>query len=328
MLLLSEPCEEVIILDFTLLGWSAFKNILFSTIFISIPEYFFLVMFTLILVGEFDYWKEDECKKLINKFDYVRVFLPTITTALLANILESIKLSNAYDLIPAIVLYIIIVATNDITGDANAIKWMLKVFIFLSLGYLIIGISEFLYLPFIVYGTNFTPNEITSNLYLYFALSIPSRIIQYSILLYFVSAKRTLLKGRVFKIIFSNNVLSVIFSIFVVLHILFLWIMFKTILYDNILLNFSYFTKLCVILGILLFPIINIVGFISCIYFIKNKEMEKKKISHDKLNSLQIEIQAFKEHGNYEIAQWKLNDTSVRIKSIINNLYPDNDKKV
>lgn len=283
-------------------------------------------MFTLILVGEFDYWKEDECKKLINKFDYVRVFLPTISVALLTNILESMKLSNVYDLIPPIILYIIIVATNDITGDAAAIKWMLKAFIFLLLGYLIVGLSEFIYLPFIIYGTNYTISEINNNLILYFALSIPSRVIQYSLLIYFVSKKRTLMKGRVFKIIFANNVLTTIFSIFMVLHILFLWIMFKTIIFDNILINCSYFTKLCVILGILLFPILNITGLLCGIYFIKNKETNGKKNAHDKLTSLQNEIQTIKDTGNYETLQWKLNEISTGIKSLICNLYSGNDK--
>ena len=313
-------------MDFTLLGWSAFKNILFSTIFISIPEYFFLVMFTLILVGEFDYWKEDECKKLINKFDYVRVFLPTISVALLANILESLKLGSVYDLIPPIILYIIIVATNDITGDANAIRWMLKAFIFLSLGYLIAGLSQFIYLPFILYSTDFSLTEINGNLFLYFALSIPSRLIEYSLLLYFVSQKRTLLKGKIFKIILANNILTLIFSILIVLHILFLWIMFKSIIYDKILLCCSYFTKICVVIGIVLFPILNITGLLCGIYYIKNKETNEKKIAHDKLTALLKEIQIFKNSGNNETTQWKLNEISSGIKSIVSNLYSENDK--
>jgi len=85
----------------TLFQYTGVQKILLNTFFVSFPEELFLIMFTLILVGEFEYWKEDECKRLINRFDYVRVFVPTIVAALISNTLRYYGLSSGiYQFLP------------------------------------------------------------------------------------------------------------------------------------------------------------------------------------------------------------------------------------
>lgn len=310
----------------TLFQWDAFQKILLNTLFISIPEEFYLVMFTLILVGEFEYWKEDECKRLINKFDYVRLFLPTIVIALLSNILTYMGLnSGIFQFIPPILLYVLIVFTNDIFSDASALKWMAKAFIFYSLGFLTIGLSEFVYTPFVLYGANLSMLEINNNFLLYLLLSLPSRLLQYSLLLYFVSRKRTLLKGRFLKHILSNPILTVIFSVLVVFNVSFLWMMYKVIIYDKVLISISHFSQIIIVFGVIFFPIINISGLLWGFYYMKDKETKDKKIANEKLCILLKDIELFTNNDNYDNIKWKLNEIGMGIEKVANSLYKENE---
>lgn len=310
----------------TLFQHDIFHMILMNTLLVSIPEELFLVMFTLISVGEFEYWKEPECKRLINRFDYVRVFLPTIVTALLSNILRYIGLdSGFYQFIPPIVLYIIIVLTNDIFGDASVLKWMAKAFIFFIIGFLIIGLSEFAYVPFVLYGASLTISEINNNFPLYFMLSLPARLLQYSLLLYFVSRKRTLLKGNLLKPILSTPILSVIFSLVVLFDILFLEMMVKAIVFDEMLVTTLSASLIFILIGIVLFPIINISGLLWGFYLLKDKDTCEKKIATEKLHTLLNKIQSYTCDGNYDNIRWKLNELGMGIEEIADSLYKVNE---
>lgn len=310
----------------TLLPWDISHKILFNTLLVSIPEELYLVMFTLILVGEFEYWKEPECKRLINKFDYVRVFLPTIVGALLSNILKYMGLeSGFFQVLTPIVIYIIIVFTNDIFGDASAIKWMAKAFLFFMLGFLSIGISEFTYMPFVLYGKDLTMTEINNNFLLYFTLSLPSRLLQYSLLLYLISRKRTLLKGRLLKHLLSNSILSVIFSVLVVFNVLFLRMMYEAIAFDELLITTSHASQIYMLIGIFIFPVLNILGLLWGFYFIKNKETNDKKIAYEKLHILLKDLKLYTNNENYDNIRWKLNEIGMGIEVVAESLYKEDE---
>jgi hypothetical protein len=310
----------------TLLQYNALQKILMNTLLVSIPEEFYLVMFTLILVGEFEYWKEPECKRLINKFDYVRVFLPTIVTALLSEILRNISFnSNFLQFIPFIIQYIIIVFTNDIFGDASALKWMGKAFISMLLGFLTIGLSEFVYVPFVLYGADLTLVQISNNILLYFISSLPSRILQYSLLLYLVNRRRTLLKGRLLKPILSNPILLTIFAALVLLNITFIQMVYKAIVFDEILVTISHSSLVFILIGVVLFPILNISGLLWGFYYMKDKETSDKKIANEKLNILLEKIELFTNNDNYDNIRWKLNEIGMGIEEVADSLYRKNE---
>jgi len=296
-----------------------------NTLLVSIPEEFYYVMFILILVGEFDYWGNPECKRLINKFDYIRIFLPTISVALLSNILRYNGLNGGlYQLIPPLVLYILIILTNDIFGDASCVKWMAKAFIFLMLGFISICLTEFIYLPFVLYSTGLDMTKINNDFRLYFGLSLPARVLQYSLLIYFVCRKRTILKGKIFKCVFSNTKLLFIISLFAVFNISFLILMVKAVIYDKALVSIPFTTRFIIIISIILFPITNILGFLMSSYHIKNMEEEAKKCATDKLERLYKDLENYTESGDYDNIMWKLNELGMGIKEISNSLSSGN----
>lgn len=305
---------------------SVAAKIIINTLFVSIPEELYLVMFTLIMVGEFEYWKEPECKRLINRFDYVRVFLPTIVGALLSNILINTGLNDGFlhFLIP-ISMYLLIVFTNDIFGDASAVRWMVKAFIFYMIGFLSIGITEFAYVPFILSCTGLTMSDIRNNLLIYFLTSLPSRLLQFTLLSYMVSRKRTLLKGRLIKNLLSNPIPATIFSLLLFSHILFLQMLCRAIIFDKLLISISLISQIFILTGVVIFPIVNISGFLWVFYLLKNKEIKDRKNASEKLCKLLKNIEIYTYNENYDNIKWKLNEIGMDIEDVAKTLYKESE---
>ncbi len=306
----------------TLFQNSLVAKIIINTLFVSIPEQLYAVMFTLILVGEFEYWKEPECKRLINKFDYVRVFLPTVTGALISNIIINTGLNHGlFQFISPIITFIIIVTTNDIFGDASAVKWIVKAFIFFIIGFLSVGITEFACIPFILSCTGFTMTEIRDNLLIYFITSLPVRLLQYTILFYLISRKRTLLKGRFIRHILSNPILTVIFCFLVLFNILFIQMFGSAINNDKVLIYIPHFSQFFIITGVVIFPILNISGFLWGVYLLKNQEARDKKNASEKLYRLLKDMEFYIKNEKYDNIRWKFNEFGMGIEEVAKTLY-------
>ncbi|PYG87042.1 hypothetical protein LY28_02425 [Ruminiclostridium sufflavum DSM 19573] len=310
-----------------LFTYDGIAKILIDTLLISVPEVFFWVMFTLTLVGEFEYWKEPECKRLINKFDYVRVFLPTIVVALLINIMDYMGL-NMYisQLISISVFYIIVVLTNDVFGDASALKWMAKAFVFMVLGFFIIQILKNIYIPYVLYMANLSVKEVNGSFLLSFILTLPVRLLQYSLLLYFVIRKRTFLKGRWLKPILSSPLLTALLFSIIVFNILFLQIVYKTVISVETLKELSSTSIVVLLIGVVLSPIINIMAFLIGCYYLKDKEIKDKVSEAEKLHNLSENIRVYINHGNYDNIRWKLNGVKIEVEDIADSIYKDDEK--
>lgn len=309
-----------------LFTYDASIKIFLDTLLISIPEVFFWVIFTLILVGEFEYWREPECKRLINKFDYVRVFLPTVVVALLINITEYIGLSSyLVQLISIVSLYILVVFTNDVFDDASALKWMSRAFIFMIIGFLVTQILNYSFISLVIHVSNITIEQVNKDFLLSFVISLPIRVIQYIMLLYFVIKKRTLLKGRWLKHILSCPLLLVVFFIIVAFDISFLKIIYEAITNYYILETMTNNSILILLVVVILSPIINILGFLIGCYYMKNKEIREKNVEIEKLNNLSQNIRNYINNGNYDNILWKLNGVSIEVENIAKSIY-DKDK--
>ncbi|QNU65399.1 hypothetical protein EHE19_010660 [Ruminiclostridium herbifermentans] len=309
-----------------LFTYDASTKIFFDTLFISIPEVFFWVLFTLILVGEFEYWSESECKRLINKFDYVRVFLPTVVVAFIINISYYFGLSwYLVQFISIVSFYIILVVTNDVFDDASALKWMSRTFLFMILGFIINKILNFLVFSFIMHISKITIEQINRDFLLGFGISLPIRVIQYILLLYFVTKKRTLLKGQWLKHILSSPLLSAIYYVIVLFNVLFLKVIYEAITNYYVLEEMSKNSVFILLIAIILSPVINIVGFMIGCYYVKNKEIEVKNIEAEKLNNLSENIRLYIKNGNYDNILWKLNGVRIEVENIAKGIY-DRDK--
>ncbi|MDF2986586.1 MAG: hypothetical protein K0R50_2096 [Eubacterium sp.] len=202
---------------------------------------------------------------------------------------------------------------------------MLKAFLFYLIGYLSVGISEFAYVPFILSCTGLTMSDIRDNLLIYFLTSLPSRLLQITLIAYLVSRKRTLLKGQLIKNILSNPVLTVIFSLLVFANILFLQMLGTAIMFDKVLISISRISQMFIITGVIMFPIINISGFLWGFYILKNREINDKKNASEKLYKLLKDIELYTNNEKYDNIRWKLNEIGVDIEEVAKALYKESE---
>lgn len=299
------------------------EKIILNTVAVSIPEELFLLMFTLILVGEFEYWTDEECKKLIHRYDYVRILVPVLAGAFLSNILRYSGLNfGLISLIPPIIFFILIILTNDIFGDASALKWSLKAFIFLFLGLIIIYITEFAYIPYIMYAAGKSLKEINDDLFLNFLFSIPSRLIQYFIIAFFIVKRRTLLKANIIKIIFESRILSIWTLIIVAFDFSFMFIMAKVVGYEKAFASVPGEVRFIVIIAVCVFPILNISALLWCVYYVENRAKQTQKEIAEKLNILSNEINSYTIDEKYDNIKWKLHEIDTYVIQTGQSLYP------
>lgn len=304
-----------------LLQWDILKRIVLNTLFVSIPEEFYLVMFTLILMGEFNYWKERECKKLFDRWDYIRVFVPVIIGAVISNILRYTGSSIIVICsISMISMFITIVLTGDIWMDANSLKWMWRAFSFLLLGIFTLIAMESIYVPVFLYVTGKTLAEINRNILLNIVLSMPMKLLQLIILFIAFTWKRNLLKISIARLMFENNTMAALSLVSLSSNILFFIVMLKAVLCGKSLFNFAQDFKVLILLLNCIVPIINILTFLLCTYYVKYKETDKQNSAAEKLGKIVEDISVYKDSGKYENIQWKLNEIQKNVESAYKDL--------
>jgi len=301
--------------------WDIIIKIVLNTLLVSIPEEIFLVMLTLILLGEFDYWKEEECRKIINRWDYSRILIPSVTVALLSNIATYVNINTTLAcLVCTLILWGLIVYTNDVLGDARPFKWMVKAFILLIIAEITLGIIEMLYVPVLLNSTGQTISDINSNILINFTVSLPARLIQFLIIAFFVNKKRTLIKGNLIRYLVKNPVISILLSLVIVFDVLFLHVMYRAIVYGKLLVGLSLMFQILVLVGTILFPLLNIAALIWALYYNENKEMLERRNIKLKLEVLLEEINAYKDNENFSNVRWKLNEISMVIDEITDDI--------
>lgn len=302
-------------------------KIIINTIFVSIPEEVFFVLFTYVLMGEFDQWKDEDCKKLFQPWDYARILVPAVSAALISNILRYTGAGEGFISSGTLLVLIIgIVAMGDIFNNARVAKWIGEVILFIFLAAICAAIMELAFIPFVVYGINKPLAEINNNMLSNFLLTIPLKIMQYSLLAYMIARKRSLLRARIIKMITENRVLLVIILIALFTDVSFLVFMNKLVCYDNVLTSLSIMLRLVTIICICLFPILNLLAIVWCTYLVKNNEAINKKEASDKIKNVVAQINSYMESGDYVNVKWTLNGFKANLEEVANGLYFDRKK--
>lgn len=303
-------------------------KIIINTILNSIPEELFVVLFTYILMGEFDQWKDEDCKRLFQPWDYSRIIVPTVATALISNVLRYTGANEGIVSFGTLLAFFItIVAMGDIFNNARALKWMGEVLVFLLLAALCVSVIELTYLPFMVYGTGKPLAEINNNMLHNFIISIPAKIMEYSLLAFLVLHKRSLLKARIIKMVFESKILTAFMLTTLLADFSFLVFMLKIVCYESVLSSLSVDLRLVVFVAICIFPVFNISALIWCTYFINNREATNKKKASDRIKKIMEKIQAYSEKANYDDIVWTLNGLNANLGEVADDLFGSNNKK-
>jgi len=300
----------------------AIQKILLNTVFVSIPEEIYFVLFTYIMMGEFDQWKDEDCKRLFQPWDYPRILIPAISSAVVSNVLRYTGAgSDVVTLGTFFMLFFGIVAMGDIFNNAGALKWMGKVILFLLLGSLLGGLCEFIYVPFLLYGTGESLLIINDNIFLNFLFSLPARFLEFSIIIFLLVYKRSLLKARIVKMIVESKFLVTLTIAALIVNLNFYIIMYNIICYNKALTLLSAGLRIAVVLGVCLFPIINLSALVWCTYYVKNNEAVRKKAASETLRKIAAELKSHLEGGNRDHLVWVLNGLVANLQVVADELY-------
>jgi len=306
----------------TLLQINTLYKIVLNTLLVSLLEEFYLVMFTYILMGEFDHWQDEDCRRLFHRWDIQRILTPVLMGAILSNILRYMGFDNTIvTLLSILAIFAGIIITGDIFNNRNALAWIGNAFIFLTLGVISVMVAEFIYMPIILYGLGKTMEEINNNVFLNFAFSLPSTLLEYLFLIFLIIKKRTLLKANIIKPISNSKAHIALTSIVVVFDLIFMLVLITVVCYDKILINSSFLFQIFIIIGTCIFPLINIFALAFGVYLKENKAVKKDKDASEKLKALSDKINLYTNDENYDNIKWKLNEINMEIEEISQVLY-------
>jgi hypothetical protein len=182
-------------------------------------------------------------------------------------------------------------------------------------------VTEFLTASLFLYVSGKTVIELNNNIILNFLVSIPSRIMEYTILAFLIIKKRTILKANILKPVFESRISVFLTLTALIFDLMFMLTMVKIITYEKILNNISEKLQIIIILGITLFPLINLSALIWGFYNIKNRELKDKKMASDKINDIVAEINLYTDTDKYDNIKWKLYEISKEMKEISGCLY-------
>lgn len=210
---------------------------------------------------------------------------------------------------------------GDIFNNAGALKWMGKVILFLLLGSLLGGLCEFLYVPFLLYGTGESLLIINDNMFLNFLFSLPARFLEFSIIIFLLVHKRSLLKARIIKMIVESKFLVTLTIAALIVNLYFYIIMYNIICYNKALTVLSAGLRFTVVLGVCLFPIINLSALVWCTYYVKNNEAVRKKAASETLRKIAAELKSYSEGGNRDHLVWVLNGLVANLQVVADELY-------
>jgi anionic cell wall polymer biosynthesis LytR-Cps2A-Psr (LCP) family protein len=102
---------------------------------------------------------------------------------------------------------------------------------------------------------------------------------------------------------------------------------YKAIVFDEILAAMSDTSITFILIGIVLYPILNISGLLWGFYYLKDREVKEKKIASDNLHNLLKDIESFTNSENYDTLKWKLNEIGIGIKDAADKLSTEYETK-
>lgn len=234
---------------------------LLSCTFIAIPEYIFMVIITLRLIGRKD--KLDFYNLKGNTISILKIVIPP---AIVINILNIIFQSPFNSLIALIILYLLLIYT--LKNDSLVIypKLFIKTFLFFILSILISISIEMVSFPIIFKLVNKTYLEIKMDFLLVILCSLSSRIIDIIILVFVLINKNNKFQINISEYIFKNKFFMRLITSLGLALILFEGYIMKLILLNNLLgIVDSIYEQLLIVIGsTFLIPSILILVVYTC----------------------------------------------------------------
>lgn len=285
--------------------------LIFNTVFVSIPEEIFLIVFALILMG---------------KHEYLSFKSANIEKVLSASIIGAIFSLIVKIYIPQVTDYLFFIAIFVMTGVMILIyrifkmEEILKSLLCMSISFVVFAIFQTSYIPLLMYGTNLSISEMSQPGLYQFLWSLPERAMEYTLLACLLLKKNSFIKFNFIKTVMQNTALKITTIIIALFNISFLAMMIKLVGVDKILFKLPLFMQILSLVLILLFPIVNTFTNLFVAYYIENKNAQKSFIIQEDLKVSISDIKFYLNRGDYE----RIGDELKYLEQDANELYKNN----
>lgn len=252
-------------------------NATLNTIFVSIPEEFVWVVFTLILLKRWDLldiyrWK----------YNLKQIMIPVIPVAIAINLMRYVLHINSLvnfitiEIMMCCLVIYLIKKNNFLQEKINYIKIILSV---LLADFIIILMTEIISVLSIVFIFNLNINEINNNVVFNIVLSILPRILQILIITYCIYKQNAGKMINHIEVISKNKILSVSTAVFIFTVVITIVVFARFIYGMQYLSNYILITKLLLLILLVLIPVILISSyFISiCNLLYENSKLQREK---------------------------------------------------
>lgn len=283
-------------MDFVQLGL-----IIFNIITPSIPEQVFYIFFALFLMNKTEYIR-------LNPGNIRKIL---VTAAAVAAIAVPLRvyfpvLTDLGLLFPTglIITWIFVLIAYRI----SEVKEILKVFVCITLSFIINLIFQLAYIPLLMYGTNINLSIVSQLGITSFLWSLPEVVMIFSVISIITVTKNIGNRVTILKILTRNKVVMGITISLLIFNVVFLAIMSKLIGFDKILLELKFTIQLVIIVMVVIFPIINISLLIIAVYSNYYRETLRVMLSKERLSTLVNILGVYAEERNYNKIDNIVND--------------------
>lgn len=249
---------------------------LLNALLISIPEEMFLVTMTLILLKRFDLLDIRVWRRNLKWFA-----ISVIPVALVSDLLRYvIKTGNDITSLTVFILMMIlicfVVLKNNYMNE-NKIIISLKIFFYVSLSFIILGVIESAYTPLVLFLIKRSITYINNNILYNFLLSSPSRILEFTLCFQILIKNNNPIKVNLFEIIIKNKFLKITFFMMIFFINIFIIYFTKLIGYNLILKNLGFLEQFLITILSVSLPVILLGYFLMIINYIVLKERQMKQ---------------------------------------------------
>lgn len=247
-------------------------NALLNMILVSMPEELFLTVMTLIFLKRFDLL-DIRMWRLNLKW----IMIPVLCMSLNFNITKYIiQLPKVYCSLSSLIIFIVsFIYIIKINSYKISKKEYRKIFLGISLSFIIWGLLESITYPIFLYLINKPLEFVNNNILLNFTISIPSRVFAFSLIVFLIIKYNNTMKIRIFDVISKNKfLLRSIVSFAILSNILSVYII-KLIGSDRILENkVTPFEQIFISMCTLIIPTIILFWMLLLVNYLLVKERE------------------------------------------------------
>lgn len=250
-------------------------NATLNTIFVSIPEEFFIVFIALTLLG-----LDDLLDIRLWKRNLMWIMIPTIPVSILINVFRYVIIIPKQTMMISI-MAIMIIFTEYIViknSDTINIKLIGQTAIFTIAGFVIVGVIEYSYYPVLLSLLHQPISLFYENVFLNILWAIPVRVIYVCIIAFVIMIKNSTAQINLLNYIIKNKCFSGSFLVILTTIVSVIAYITKLVNSGNILSHLNLIDQLIIIIAVTSIPIILITWALMSITLFIIKEKEHQNI--------------------------------------------------